>query len=168
MPLCDSRGMRDGDRRVELVEALLEVPIADGVKKRAIEVGVECPDHRAIRFLDRHHRQHRTERRVDVNDVVLPQTEDSLQILAQLESPRKSRLRSVGIDRLASADAHDVRLVARAGDVRRDDVDLMPISPRFAGKEVHVLADSAEVRIVILGNEGDSEGPCVLDARHRE
>jgi hypothetical protein len=45
--------------------------------------------------------------------------------------------------------------------VRRDDVDVMSTTPRFAREEVYVLADAPEMRIVVLRDEGDSEGALV-------
>ena len=82
----DRGRVRDRDSGVQLIESLLEVSVADSVKERAVEIGVERANHRAIGFFDRHHWQYGTERRVDVDDVVLSQAEDPAQVLSQLES----------------------------------------------------------------------------------
>lgn len=92
---------------------------------------------------------------MNVDYVVLPKTKDLAQLLSQLESPRKARLRSIGVNRLTLADANDVHLVARARNVRRDYVDLVTVTARFAREEMNVLADAAQVRVVILGDECD-------------
>src|SRR5205085_7223468 len=102
-----------------------------------------------------------TERRVHVYDVVIAQTQNATQRLAQLEAPGESRLRTIGVNRLALADADDVRLRSGAGNVRRDDVDLVAEATRFAREEVDVLADTAEVRIVVLGHQCDAQRSCV-------
>ena len=47
------------------------------------------------------------------------------------------------------------------GNVRRDDVDVMPATARFAREEMHVLADPAQVRIVVLGDQRDAQRPLV-------
>jgi hypothetical protein len=44
----------------------------------------------------------------------------------------------------------------------------MPVAARFASEEVYVLADPAEVRIIVLRHESDSERTCGADASHRE
>ena len=105
---------------------------------------------------------------MNVNDVVLPQAEYAAQIFSELEPPREARLRSVGVDRLALPDANDMELVARARNVRGDDVDVMPVATRLAGEEVHVLADPAEVRVVVLGDKCDPERTRMLHVSHRE
>ena len=46
---------------------------------------------------------------------------------------------------------------SRARDVRRDDVDVVSAPTRFAGEEVDVLADAAEVRIVVLRDQRDAQ-----------
>src|SRR5687768_15296212 len=121
------RRVRHRDRRIQLIEPLLEVPVADGVEERPIEIGVEGTDDRAVRFLDRHHRQHRAQRRVHMDDVVLPEAEYALEILSQLQTPRESGLRAIRINRLAVSDANYVGLVPGARKLRRDNVDLVPV-----------------------------------------
>ena len=105
---------------------------------------------------------------MDVNDVVLSKAEHPLQSFAELETPCKSSLGSIGVDGLALADPNDVRLVPRARNVGRDDVHLVSVSTRLAREEVYVLANAAQVRIVILRDERDSERARVLNVRHRE
>ena len=53
------------------------------------------------------------------------------------------------------------------GNVRRDDVDVVPAATRFAREEVNVLAHPAEVRIVVLGDQRDAERPLVARQRKR-
>src|SRR5207253_1762236 len=149
----DGGRVRNSNCRVELIESLLKVPVADCVKERAIEIGVERPDDRAVCFFDCHDGQNRTEGRVNVNDVVLPQAKNALQVLSELESPGKSCLRSVRINRLTLADANDVHLGPSARNLRGDDVDLMPVTSRLTREEVYVLADSTQVRVVVLRHE---------------
>ena len=141
---------------MELIETLLKVSVPNGVGDRSIEVGVKRADDRAVCFLDRHHGKDGAERGMDVNDVVLSEAEYPSQVLSQLESPRESRLRSIGVHRLALADANDVWLVPRARNVRRNDVDVVAVAARLAGEEVHVLADAAEVGIVVLRHQRDA------------
>jgi hypothetical protein len=129
---------------------------------------VKGPDDRAVSFLDRHDRNDGTERGMNVNDVVLAEAENAPQVFSELEPPREARLRSIGVDRLTLPDAYDVGLVTRARDVRGDNVDVMSVAARFAGDDVHVLADAAEVRIVVLGDERDSERTRMLHVCHRE
>ena len=54
-----------------------------------------------------------------------------------------------------------MRLLLSAGNVRRDDVDVMPATTCLAREEVHVLADAAQVRIVVLRDQRDAERPLV-------
>ena len=56
---------------------------------------------------------------------------------------------------------NDVRLMLGARDVRRDDVDVMPATTRFAREEMNVLADPAQVRIVVLRDQRDAKRPLV-------
>ena len=83
----------------------------------------------------------------------------------QPEADRDARLGAVGVHRLAASEADDVRLRLGAGNVRRDDVDVMSAAARFAGEEVHVLADAAQVRIVVLGDERDAQRALVVSVR---
>jgi hypothetical protein len=55
-----------------------------------------------------------------------------------------------------------VRLLFRAGNVRRDDVHMVSAAARFAGKEVDMLANTPEVRIVILGHQRNAQGTLVV------
>src|SRR3954468_9066937 len=160
--------MRDCDRGVELVQFLLKVSIADRVEERSIEVSMEGSDDRAISFFDCHHRKDRTKRGVDVDYVVLAETENASQVLSQLQPPGKSGLRAVCIDRLALTDPDYMGLGPGAGNIRRDDVDVMSVAPRFSREEMNVLADAAKMRIVVLRNECDAERTRMLDPRHRQ
>jgi hypothetical protein len=103
---------------------------------------------------------------MNVDDVVLSKTKNALEIFSQLESPGEAGLRSIRVYRLTFADANYVRLVAGAGNVRRDDVHLVAVASCLPRKEMHVFADAAEVRIVILRYQRDSERARVLHVRH--
>jgi len=87
--------------------------------------------------------------------------------LADSHAHSEPRLRPVEINGLASSDANYVRLLLRAFEIRRDNVDVMTAPPRFAREEMHVLADSTEMRIVVLGDESDSERSRKLRRRER-
>ena len=43
------------------------------------------------------------------------------------------------------------------GMLRRDDVDVMAATARFAGEEMDVLADATQVRIVVLRDQRDAQ-----------
>jgi len=45
---------------------------------------------------------------------------------------------------------------------------VMAVPTCLAGKEMHVLADATEVRIVVLRHQRDAQRTRVLMARHRE
>jgi len=96
---------------------------------------------------------------MDVDDVVLAETEHTSQRLAQLEAPGESRLRAVRVNWLALSDAHDMRLGPRSWNVRGDDVNLVSEAARLAREEMHVLAYAAEMRVVVLGHERDAQRP---------
>ena len=84
---------------------------------------------------------------------VLPATgEDPAHRAAQAEADREAGMRPVEIDGLAPSDANDVRLGGCPIDARCNDVDVMPELSRLARKEVHVLADAAQVWIVELSD----------------
>jgi hypothetical protein len=55
-----------------------------------------------------------------------------------------------------------VRLRLGVGDVRGDDVDVVSTPAGFAGEEVNVLANAAEVRIVVLRDQGNAKRPLVV------
>jgi hypothetical protein len=48
-------------------------------------------------------------------------------------------------------------LFLRALDVRRDDIDVMSATTGLASEEMHVLADTPEVRIVVLRHQRNAE-----------
>ena len=153
----DRRRMRHGDRGCHSIELALEPLRVKPVEIRSVEVRVERADDRAVGFIDRDQRKRRAERRMDMHDVVLSAPQHVSQLLAEVEPDGHPRLRAVEVDRLARADADDVRLGVGAFEVRRDDVDVMTEPARFAREEMDVLADAAEVRIVVLGDERDTE-----------
>ena len=92
-----------------------------------------------------------------VHDVVTAFTENPPHIAAQIPTQRNARLRSVRIHRLASAHADYVRLRFGSRDVRRDDIDVVAAAPRFPREKMHVLANPAQVGVVILRHQGDAE-----------
>ena len=54
-----------------------------------------------------------------------------------------------------------MRLVLGAGDVRRDDVDVVPTTARLAREEVDVLTDPAKVGIVVLRHQRNAQRPAI-------
>jgi hypothetical protein len=126
---------------------------------------VEGANDRRIRLLDGEDRQDRRERRVHVDDVVVSAVQHLSHLTAQSQSDGDARLRSVRVHRLASTEANDVRLRLGAGNVRRDDVDVMSAPAGLPGEEVHVLAHAAEVGIIVLRDQRDAQGPLVVRVR---
>jgi hypothetical protein len=64
-------------------------------------------------------------------------------------------------------EANDVRLLFGAGNVRRDDVHVVPATTSFAREEMHVLADAAEMRIVVLGHQRNAQRSLVVGQLER-
>src|SRR5215510_11964834 len=94
---------------------------------------------------------------MDVHDVVRARTQDIAHLTSQRAPDRDACQRAVAVHRDALPDANDVGRVDRAGKIRGDDVDVMAAKPRLTREKMNVLADSAEVRIVILRYLSDSE-----------
>jgi len=158
IPIEGDRGaVGDGDRRAQHVQSLLEESAAQGVSDGPVEVRVEGSDHRAVRLFDREDRKDRCQRRVDMNDVISSFPQHSPQFAPKIPTERDSRLRSVGVDRLAPADPNDVRLGFRPRNVGRNDVHMVPTPARLASEKVHVLADTPEVGIVVLRDQRNPE-----------
>ena len=97
---------------------------------------------------------------MNVHDIVLSAPENLLELLLEIQADSKAGMRSVNEHRLTATQPDDVRIVRAALDVRRDDVYVMSKTPRFTRKEVDVLADPAEVRVVVLGYECDAKWTC--------
>ena len=104
---------------------------------------------------------------MDVNEIVLSASQSAPNILPKSDAKSDTRLRSIEVDGLAVSEPDHMWPLFSACDARRDDVHVMSTSPRLASEEMNVLADSAKVRIVILGNERDSERPRKERRRHR-
>ena len=94
-----------------------------------------------------------------MNQIVSATFQRFSNLLAEGHSDCESRLRAVEINRLARADAYYVRLFLRAVQTRRYDIHMMTKPACLARKEMHVLADSAKMRVVVLGNECNPERP---------
>jgi hypothetical protein len=94
---------------------------------------------------------------MDVDDVVLAVPKHAPHVAPKMPAKGDARLGAVGVHRLASADADDVRLLLGARDVRRDHIDVVATPAGFTGKKMDVLADAAEVRIVILRHQRDTQ-----------
>ena len=144
------------------VEPLLEEPAAERVAERPVEIRVERADDRTVRLLDREDRQDRRERRVDVDDVVPALAQHAAHVACGDSSPSVMR----ACEPLAYTGWLRPRRMtcgcaSAPGNVRRDDVDVMAAAPRLAREEMHVLADPAEVRIVVLRDQRDAERPLV-------
>ena len=100
-----------------------------------------------------------------VNDVVAAFAQNSPDIAAQIPAERNACLRSVRVDGLAPADADDVRLLLSARNVRCDDVDMVPATPRFSREKMNVLANPAQMRVVVLRHQRDAERSRVAGER---
>jgi hypothetical protein len=128
---------------------------------------VKRANERTIRFFDRKDGKNRRERGMDVNDVVFSLAQNAAQVTAQVPTQRDASLRSIRVNRLAAADADDVRLLFSAGNVRRDHVDMMAAAARLASEKVDVLANAAQVGIVVLGHQRDAQRPLVTGELER-
>jgi hypothetical protein len=100
-----------------------------------------------------------------VNDVVPATTQHFTHLPSQAEANRDPRLRSVAVNGLTAAKPDDVRLFLRARNVRGDDIDVMTAPARLASKEMHVLTNAAEVRIVILRHQRDAQRAVIPNDR---
>lgn len=94
---------------------------------------------------------------MDVKDVIPAQAQRLSHLPADGSADGDACLRLVEVDRLAPADPDHVRLPDGAGQIGRDDVDVMPSGPRFTRKEMHVLANATEVRVVVLRDDTDAK-----------
>ena len=137
------------------------------VEIRPVEVRVKRSNNRTISFLDCKQRQRRRERRMNVDEIVPSAAKSLPHFLAQSQAERDPGLRSVKVDRLAVAKPDYMRPFFSTFDPRSDDVDVMATASRLAREEMNVLADSTEVRIVVLGDQRDSERARKKRRRHR-
>ena len=94
-----------------------------------------------------------------MNDVIVTTVECRLQLPLEPETNCHPCLGAVEIDRLASSNPDHIGRGACTFDVGSDDVDVMTETPCLTREKVNMLADPAEVGIVILGDERDSEWP---------
>ena len=100
-----------------------------------------------------------------MHDIVRAIAENISHLSPQGMSDGDSRERAVAIDGHAVPDTNHIGRVASAREVRRDDVHVMPAKACFAREEMDVLADSTEVRIVVLRDLGDSKSVHGVEAR---
>src|SRR5690242_16483236 len=96
---------------------------------------------------------------MNVNDVILSAPEDLLELFLEIDADRESSVGAMNENWLAAPQSNDVRIGGAAFDGRRDDVDVMTEAAGLARKEVHMLANAAEMRIVILGDQCNPERP---------
>ena len=157
--------MRYRYRGCERVQLLLEIGTTDAVQVRAVEVGVKSSYHGTVCFFDCKQRKRRCERGVHVDDVILTTMQRPPKLFAHRHAECYSCLRSVEVNRLAMANPHHVRLILGTLEARGDDVNLMSPAASLSGEEMDVLADATEMRIVVLGNERDSQRPRELRSR---
>src|SRR6476469_1136289 len=94
---------------------------------------------------------------MDVHDVIRALAQHIAHLASQRAPDRDTRQRAIAVDGDTPPDANDIRRIDRAGKIRGDDVDVMAAKPRLTREKMNVLADSAEVRIVILRYLSDSE-----------
>ena len=151
------RGLRHGDGGAQLVEALLEgLPeraIADGI----VEVRMERADDGDLGLRDRQQRQHGRERRMHVHDLIAAIAQHLTHVAPERGAYRDAALRSIDVPRHAAAESNHVRHRVGPVDVRGDDVDFVAEPARLLREEMHVLAHAAEMRIVVLRDEGDAQ-----------
>ena len=95
-----------------------------------------------------------------MHDVVLSARKDLLELPRESNTDGHSCLRSIRVNRLASSETNDVRRFSPALDIRGDDVYMMAKLPRFAGEEMHMLYDSTQMRVVVLGDDSNAEWSC--------
>ena len=153
----DRRGVRDRYNRGHAIHFFLKPWPRKLVRVRMVEVSVKRSHNRTVGGIDRKDRQGWNQWRMYVHDVVLSAPENVLELFLEVYADRKARVRSMHEHGLTASDTDDVRIGRAAFDVRCDDVDMMPEPTSFSRKEMHVLADTAEMRVVILGDERDSE-----------
>jgi hypothetical protein len=113
---------------------------------------VEGTYDRTLRLVDGQERECRGERRVNVHDIVRTAGEHLSHIPTETATHRDASEGPIAVYREALPHANDVRDVTRAREIRRDDVDVMAVKASFTREEVHVLADAAQVRVVVLGD----------------
>ena len=89
---------------------------------------------------------------MNVHDVVRASGEHFPHVSTETATHRDAGERPIAVYREALPHANHVRDVTRAREIRRDDVDVMAVEPSFTRQEMHVLADAAQVRVVVLGD----------------
>ena len=109
-----------------------------------------------------------------MHDVDLALLEDLLELAAQQRIDNVVRLRRIRVARQGAPDANnlerDVCLGAniavddrrRAHHIAGDDGHLMTPPRQLRGLSVDVLGDPAEVRVVVVGDDGDPHAPCIV------
>jgi hypothetical protein len=102
---------------------------------------------------------------MDVYDIVPAAAQNVTQLSPQSEANGDAGLRSIAVDRLTAPETDDVRLLLGTRNVRGDDVDVMSAPASFARKEMDVLANAAEVRVVVLRDESDPERAVIPNYR---
>ena len=150
-------GGRDGHGRREAIHATLKIASSERIADRILKVRVEGAHDRALGLVDGEQWKQRCERRMDVHDIIRPVTQDIANLAPQRTPNGDARQRAIAVDGDTLPDANDIRRIDRSGKIRGDDVNVMAAQPRLTREEVNVLADSAEVRIVILRDLSDSE-----------
>ena len=126
-------------------------------------MGVEGPDHRDGRVVNREQRQDRGERRVHVQDVEPLAGEDLAQRRARPGAAGHPGDRPAAQERARRADPDHVLgpVLVRPGRARHrpgDDLDDVPEPSRLAGEAVDVLRHGAVARVVVLGDDADAHG----------
>ena len=150
-------GRRYGDRGREARHPSLKVATTERVADRVVEVRVERADDRALGFVHREQRKQRSERasgrgrcrtrRVEALRAPVVCSARPTVMRASEPLPYTGTLCPT---RITSGES------SRTREIRRDDVDVMAAKPRLTREKMNVLADAAEVRIVVLGDLGDS------------
>src|SRR5437762_11522855 len=148
------------DRGRVPVEDALQRPPEHAIPDRAREPRMESRYHRDARA-PRGERSREAERRgepaVHVHDVEPAGPKDLLETPAEPPPGRHTRHAAVGVDHPARPDAnHELGVAVVLAHPRGDDRRRMSPAVELEGEIVYVLGHASELRIVVLGDQGDA------------
>ena len=101
-----------------------------------------------------------------VDDVILPASEHLPHLASEPAPDRYAGQRTVAVNGDALADSNHIGRIPCAIEIRRDDVDVVPSKPCLTRKKMDMLADTAEMWVVILGDLRDSQSVHGGEARN--
>ena len=150
---------------------------AEGTWEDGME-GANC-DRRLGRCKHTKHWQNGAIRRVYVDDINLELLENLAQLAAQQRIDNVIRLRGIAIAGERRANADDLKGDAilgvnfavdnpwRAHNIARHHGYLVPASSQLRGLAMDVLGNPAEMRVVIVGDDGDPHALCIVASPSR-